>query len=95
MTASTPAARAIARLRLRHRIKIEKAVRLVRTSTTGSIRPACRSVGLSRCADFAEVTRVCDKRGIPRKHPWGTPLKFWKTQTPNPVDVMKPKKILR
>ena len=71
----------------RYRIKIEKAVRLVRTGST--VRPACRSVGLHTGADFAEVTRLCDKRGIPRRRWWGTPLAFWKTQTPNPVHVMK------
>jgi hypothetical protein len=71
----------------RYRIKIEKAVRLVRTGST--VRPACRSVGLHDYADFKEVTRLCDKRGIPRRRWWGTPLAFWKTTTPNPAHVMK------
>jgi hypothetical protein len=69
-----------------HRIKIERAVRLVRTGS--AVRAALRSVGLKRFADWEEVARICDQRGIPRRRGWGMPLAIWKTQTPNPAHVL-------
>jgi len=68
-----------------YRIKIEKAVRAVRTGS--AVRAACRAVGLKRWA-VEEVARICDQRGIPRRRGWGMPLSIWKTQTPNPARVM-------
>jgi hypothetical protein len=69
----------------RYRIKIEKAVRLVRIGS--NTRAACRSVGLHDDAAFSEVNRLCDKRSIPRRFRWGTPLAVWKTHEPFPAHV--------
>jgi hypothetical protein len=59
-------------------IKISRAVRLVRTGS--NTRAACRAVDLYDAAAVSAVKRICDQRGIPRRHWWGTP--HWKTTDP-------------
>jgi hypothetical protein len=56
------------------RIRIERAVCLIARAGC-STRAACRRVGLSvsSMSDQNEVRRLCDERGIARRHRWGTP----------------------
>jgi hypothetical protein len=69
------------------RIRIERAVCLIARAGC-STRAACRRVGLDYAA-ATEVCRLCDERGIARRHRWGTP--YPKTiEGDYPVIIVKP-----
>jgi hypothetical protein len=75
--------------RKQRRIRIERAA--MKIAKTGCpTRAACRGVGLSGDKAEREVRRLCDTRGIPRRHWWGLPHRNWKTETLHPVIVSSP-----
>ena len=72
-----------------HRIKINAAVRLIRMFSCNT-RAACRFVELFTVDDENEVRRICDRRGIPRRHrPGGTSHWDNKTHEPHPSYVQR------
>ena len=88
LLASTPiCARKVLFPQAARNIKINRAVRLVRVGS--NTRAACRAVGLHDADAESAVKRICDKRGIPRRHYWGTP--HWKTTDPPHPAYVKPR----
>jgi hypothetical protein len=57
--------------RRQHRNRVERAVNIIARAGC-STRAACRHAGLDYF-DAPEVCRLCDERGIARRHLWGTP----------------------
>jgi hypothetical protein len=62
-------------------IRLDRAVLLIARYHLDT-RTACRAVGLRSEVSALEVRRLCDERGIPRRHGWGRPLPIWKTAEP-------------
>jgi hypothetical protein len=62
------------------RIRILRAVALMARTKKTYVAPACRAVGLHDQQAMQEVRDLCDERGIPRRHQWGTPLPIPRTQ---------------